>query len=91
MSACFLVALAFVCGFIFDVLWTLCVNSVRDRHAARAAHLALLIYMLGLVSTLLVVERCAAAIVAYGLGNWLGTYLTVRYCKRQTTWSKETK
>jgi hypothetical protein len=91
MSAYSLVAVAFLCGFVFDILWALCVNSVRDRHAARAAHLALLIYMLGLVSTLLVVERCAAAIVAYGLGNWLGTYLTVRYCKRQTTWSEETK
>jgi len=72
---------AFACGFAYEVLWTACVHSVRDRRAMRAANLSLLIYLLALVSTVLIVERNVWAVVAFGLGNWLGTYLTVRYHK----------
>ena len=56
-------------------------HSVRDRRALRAANLSLLIYVLALASTVFIVEKNVLAVVAFGTGNWLGTYLTVRYHK----------
>lgn len=81
MRELLLVILSFACGFAYEVVWTACVHSVRNRAAFRAANLALLIYVLALCSTEFIVAKNTLAIVAFGLGNWLGTYLTVKYHK----------
>ncbi len=81
MKELLLVIGSFICGFAYEVAWTACVNSVRDRLALRAANLALLIYLLAMCSTEFIVAKNVLAIAAFGFGNWLGTYLTVKYHK----------
>jgi hypothetical protein len=72
---------AFCCGFAMDLVWTLGVEAVTKRQPCRAAHLSALMYLCTIVSTVLIVEKCVAAVVAYIIGGWIGTYLVV---KRQT-------
>jgi hypothetical protein len=43
-----------------------------------AANMSVLIFGFALVSTVIVVEKCTLAIVAYAIGNWIGTYITVK-------------
>jgi hypothetical protein len=70
--------LAFLAGAVLDFTWTLCVESVQQRRAALAAHLAVVLYVCTLFSTVLIVEQCVPAVIAYGLGNWVGTYYAVK-------------
>jgi hypothetical protein len=70
---------AFLAGMALDFVWALCVEAVQKRRPATAANLALAYYALMVVSTLLIVAKCVPAVVAYGLGNWVGTYLAVRW------------
>jgi uncharacterized protein YebE (UPF0316 family) len=70
--------LAFVAGTVLDYVWTWCVESVQRRCAALAANLAVVLYVCTLFSTVLIVERCIPAVIAYGLGNWVGTYAAVK-------------
>jgi hypothetical protein len=69
---------AFICGFFMDVLWTLCVAAVTAKKPATAAHFSVALYICTFVSTILIVEKCFAAVAAYVVGGWLGTYITVR-------------
>ncbi len=70
---------AFLAGMALDFVWALCVEAVQKRRATTAANLALIYYALMVVSTLLIVAKCVPAVVAYGLGNWVGTYLAVKW------------
>ena len=70
--------LAFLTGALLDYVWTRCVESVQQRRAALAAHLAVVLYLCTLFSTVLIVEQCVPAVIAYGLGNWVGTYYAVK-------------
>lgn len=74
-----IISIAFVCGFGMDVVWTLCVDAVQIRRPITAANLSALLYVLQIVSTILIVEKCFVAVAAYILGGWIGTYLVVRY------------
>jgi len=76
--ATFLVIVAFICGFIMDLVWTLCINAVTQRRPLLAANMSALLYVCTIVSTILIVERCFTAVIAYIIGGWLGTYLIVR-------------
>ncbi|MGA2059105.1 MAG: hypothetical protein ABSG67_01390 [Thermoguttaceae bacterium] len=73
-----LVLLAFVCGVGMDIVWTCCVHSIQARKPIMAANMSVLIFGFALVSTVIVVEKCTLAIVAYAIGNWIGTYITVK-------------
>jgi len=75
--AVLLVAIAFICGFLMDLVWTLCVNAVTQRRPLLAANMSALLYLCTIVSTVLIVEKCFTAVAAYILGGWLGTYLVV--------------
>jgi multidrug transporter EmrE-like cation transporter len=72
------ILLAFICGIVLDVIWVLLVQTVQTKRALLAATLSTLMFGLTLVSTILVVEQCIPAIVAYGVGNFIGTYFTVK-------------
>lgn len=74
-----LVAIAFVCGFTMDLVWTLCVDAVTHRRPITAANLSVIFYLCTLVSTILIVEKCFIAVTAYIIGGWIGTYLIVRH------------
>lgn len=72
-----IVTFAFLCGFLMDVIWTLCVNAVTGKKPLTAANYSALLYLCTIVSTVLIVEKCFAAVAAYIIGGWLGTYLVV--------------
>jgi hypothetical protein len=73
-----LLAAAFLCGLIYDYVWTRCVDCVQDRRATMAANLGVVLYVCTLLSTLFIVEKCLWAVVLYGIGNWVGIYIAVR-------------
>ena len=73
-----LILLAFICGVVLDVIWVLLVQTVQTKRAVVAATLSTLMFGLTLVSTILVVEQCIPALIAYGVGNFLGTYFAVK-------------
>ncbi len=72
-----IVTFAFLCGFLMDVIWTLCVNAVTGKKPLTAANYSALLYLCTIVSTVLIVEKCFTAVAAYIIGGWLGTYLVV--------------
>jgi len=71
------IAFAFLCGFAMDIMWTLCINAVTCKKPVSAANYSALLYLCTVVSTVLIVEKCFTAVVAYIIGGWLGTYLVV--------------
>ena len=73
-----IILLAFICGVVLDVIWVLLVQTVQTKRAVVAATLSTLMVGLTLVSTILVVEQCIPALIAYGVGNFLGTYFAVK-------------
>jgi len=74
-----LIVIAFVCGLLFDILWVACVDAVREKRPLKAANLSVMLYGLTLLATVLVVQQEVAAVVAYGAGNWIGTYFAVKH------------
>ena len=84
-----LIVLAFACGFLMDVLWTLCVAAVTNKKPIIAANTSVALYICTLVSTVLIVEKCFIAVAAYMVGGWIGTYIVVR--KSHASTSTETK
>jgi hypothetical protein len=77
------ISLAFLCGFIMDLVWTLCVDAVQMRRPLAAANLSALLYFCTVVSTVLIVEKCFLAVAVYILGGWLGTFVVVSLRARQ--------
>ena len=73
-----LILLSFVMGFVLDALWVINIDDVRDKRAIRAATISVLIYACTMFATILVIERCVFACLAYAAGNWIGTYLSVK-------------
>ena len=72
-----IILLAFVCGLSLDFAWTYCVHAVHAKRPVVAANMSVLIYLCALVSTVLIVEKCVGACVAYATGGWIGTYVAV--------------
>ena len=69
---------AFLCGFALDTVWAKCVSDVQAKRPVHAANMSVLIYLCTLVSTVLVVQQCILACLAYAIGGWIGTYVAVR-------------
>jgi len=74
----FVLLASFICGFVYDFVWTKCVDAVQNKQAMYAANLGVVIYVCTLMATVMVVEKCLWAVILYGIGNWLGVYLAVR-------------
>ena len=72
-----LVTVAFVCGFLMDLVWTFCIDAVTNKRPVMAANMSALLYLCTIVSTILIVEKCFTAVAAYIVGGWIGTYLVV--------------
>jgi len=72
------VSFAFLCGFLMDIVWTLCIDAVTRKRPVPAANYSALLYLCTIVSTVLIVEKCFIAVVAYIVGGWLGTYIVVK-------------
>jgi hypothetical protein len=67
---------------LLDIVWTKTVSAVGYRRPLIAANLSVALYALTAVSTVLIVEQCFAACIAYAVGSWIGSYVTVKW------WSK---
>lgn len=76
-----LIVISFVCGFILDLVWSLCVYSIHAKRAVLAANLSVCLFLCTILSTILIVDKRVAAIVAYALGGWIGTYIVVKRSK----------
>ena len=55
---------------------------MQKRHALLAANLAVVLYVCTFFSTVLIVEKCVPAVIAYGLGNWVGTFWAVKRSRK---------
>jgi hypothetical protein len=75
----FLYLVAFACGFAMDIVWAKTVSAVAGKRPLLAANLSVILYVFTAVTTLLIVQQCFGACLAYAVGNWCGTYLTVRW------------
>ena len=82
MSQLAVFVVAFLAGAALDFVWTRCVESVQKRHALLAANLAVVLYVCTFFSTILIVEKCVPAVIAYGLGNWVGTFWAVKRSRK---------
>lgn len=77
----FYICFAFISGFLLDVVWALCVYAIGQRRVIVAANLSVVLYLCTIVSTILIVEKCVTAVVAYAIGGWIGTYTVVRWSR----------
>jgi hypothetical protein len=73
-----ILAASFLCGLIYDFVWTRCVVAVSTKRALLAANLGAVLYVCTLLSTVMIVGKWVWAVVLYGVGNWLGVYLAVK-------------
>ena len=76
-----MLVVAFICGMLMDITWALCVSSVARRRAA-VARTCPCSSMRSYISTVLIVDKHISAIAAFAVGNWIGTYLTVKWIKK---------
>ena len=81
MTSLLVISVAFLCGFLMDLIWALCVHAVTSRKPLTAANLSAALYACTIVSTVLIVEKCFVAVAAYIVGGWLGTYVVVAWRK----------
>ncbi len=72
-----IIVLSFIVGLVSDFIWAKAIRSVNGRYPFYAANWSTMLYMCGLLSTELVVERKFVAIVAFIIGGYLGTLLGV--------------
>jgi hypothetical protein len=73
-----LASIAFMAGFLLDILWVRCIASVQKREAFNAANIGVMLYACSVLSTVLIVEQCFVACAAYAVGGWIGTYCGVK-------------
>ena len=70
--------IVFILGFLTDVVWANWAISVKKNSPIAAANLSVLIYIFGLMYTLVIIDKNLFLIFMYLLGGWLGTYLAVK-------------
>ena len=74
-----MIILAFIVGFITDIVWTRYGINVAKRHALSAANWSVGIYLCGIFATFLLVDKEYFAMFAYAVGGWLGTFFAVKH------------
>jgi hypothetical protein len=79
-----MLALAFVCLFALDVCWAVYTKRIAEGSGISASNWAVLLYVLGAVTTLLVVDD-PRNMIGSGLGAWAGTYAGVWWTQRTRT------
>jgi len=70
---------AFVLGWITDLVWAKWAISTKLNKAFAAANFSILMYLFGIIYTLLIIEKNIILIAIYIAGGWLGTYIAVKY------------
>jgi len=72
---------SFILGIITDIIWCKWSIAVSKQYSIAAANFAVLIYLIGIIYTLLIIELQTIPICLYMLGGWIGTFLTVKLLK----------
>lgn len=70
---------AFFVGLLTDWVWTKCIKCVQDHQAIWAANWSAGIYLCGVFSTLIIIEKNPWMILAYIIGGYIGTYVGVKH------------
>lgn len=72
---------AFLLGLATDWIWTKWMQNVSAKQAVWAANWSVLVYIVGLMYTMLIIQQAWIPIVAYLVGGWIGTYFAVKMSK----------
>lgn len=73
-----LAILAFFGAIIIDYVWVCYYQSIGNGQAFKAANYSILIVIFGLFGSWLLIDKEWAALAAYIVGGYIGTYLAVR-------------
>ena len=76
--------IVFVCVFIGNAIWTLCVSKVSEKQAFSASNFSALLEATALAATIMVVREPIYIVPAI-VGAWAGTYFTVLWLKRRSS------
>lgn len=68
---------AFFLGLITDWIWTRWMQNVAVKNRVYAANWSVLVYVVGLMYTMLIIGNAWIPIAFYLAGGWIGTYLAV--------------
>lgn len=68
---------SFIIGLLTDIVWTKCVRAIGENNPFWAANWSLFSHMIGIIATLIIVEKDLIGIIFYVIGGYIGTYLTV--------------
>lgn len=72
---------SFILAVFTDIIWTRWSHAIKSNRALAAANWSVLMYVFGIVYTLVVMEKAILQIVAYVVGAWVGTYFAVWHIK----------
>lgn len=75
------IILAFIMGFLTDIVWTRYSANVSKSNAVYAANWSVLIYLFGVYATYLLIDKEYIPMVAFAIGGWIGTYFAVIWGK----------
>jgi hypothetical protein len=79
-----MLAVAFLSLFALDVCWAVYAKRITEGRAYSASSWAVALYLLGAVTTLLVVDDWRN-MIGSGLGAWAGTFAGVWWTNRTRT------
>jgi hypothetical protein len=69
---------SFFLGLATDWIWTRWMQNVAANNPIVAANWSVLVYVVGLMYTMLIIGHAWVPIAFYLVGGWIGTYLAVR-------------
>ena len=75
--------LSFLLGVLTDLVWVMWTKNANDLKPLAAANWSALIYLFGVIYTLVIIEKNVWQIGAYCLGAWVGTFWTVHRIKKR--------
>lgn len=73
----------FVTYFVFDILSTLYLKAVSELKAAKASNISTILYLMSVYGTIEYINNFAY-IIPIAVSGWLGSYVTIKWIKRQS-------
>lgn len=69
---------AFILGLATDWIWTKWMQNVSLGNRVYAANWSVLVYIVGMMYTMLIIGNAWVPIIFYLIGGWIGTYFAVK-------------
>jgi len=73
--------ISFILAVVTDAVWAKWSHAITNSRACAAANWSALMYLFGIIYTLVVLEKDILQILVYVFGAWVGTFLTVWHIK----------